>query len=145
MGALLRALAKGLVWLVGLPFKKYRAKVKPVKRSLLSSPAAKELAAYWAVVESKAQSVETRDLAIAEADKLLDAAFKQLGLTGETMSERLKAARALYPDALYERIWQAHKLRNRLAHEVGTVVTDHEIRYSLQTFQWALRELGVFI
>lgn len=139
-------IGKGLWWLVTAPFKLLSGRTASVGRKrLLSAAAAQELAAHWPAIAQKAHNPATRDLAVNEADKLLDAALCQLDLPGQTMGERLKAAQGLFPDHLYNQIWQAHKLRNRLAHEVGVQVGDGEANAALSTFQWALRELGVFI
>jgi hypothetical protein len=55
--------------------------------------------------------------AIIDLDSLLDHGFKGLHLAGSTMGERLKAAKTLFDRDLYNSIWDAHKLRNRLVHE----------------------------
>lgn len=133
---------KGLWWLISLPFKKRAGKQG---KSLLSAATAQQLAGHWQQVTAKAGNPATYDLAIAEADKLLDAAFREIGLPGQTMGERLRAGEALFPQGLYNQIWEAHKLRNRLAHEVGVQISESETKAALSTFQWALRQLGVFI
>lgn len=139
------AVGKAICWLLTLPWRVFQARSNSGKRRLLSPQAARDLANHWNQVQEKSQTPATRDLAIAEADKLLDMGLKLLNLPGKTMGERLKAAEGLFPEPLYNQIWHAHKLRNRLAHEVGVQVSEHEVRTALTSFQWALRELGVFI
>ena len=55
--------------------------------------------------------------AVMEADKLLDQALKMRGVAGSGLGERLKNGKALL-GGMENEAWQAHKLRNRLAHEV---------------------------
>lgn len=57
--------------------------------------------------------------ALIEVDKLLDTAFKHKSIPGDTMGERLKAAKKLYDYKTYDTIWEAHKERNRLVHEMN--------------------------
>lgn len=52
-----------------------------------------------------------------EADKLLDHTMKMRGIRGETMGDRLKNAKSYYDKNAYNNIWEAHKIRNRIAHE----------------------------
>ena len=133
---------RGLWWLVTLPFKK---RGNSTSKSLLSAASAQQFTQYWKEIQTKAATSQTRDLAIAEADKLLDAALKEIGIPGNTMGDRLKASQGLFPDQLYNQVWEAHKLRNRLAHEMGAEVSAQELSTALSAFQWALRTLGVFI
>jgi hypothetical protein len=80
--------------------------------------------------------------AISEADKLLDLALRQQ-VSGDTMGERLKAARPRFSDyAAYDAAWRAHKLRNALAHEVGFDLVPSQAREALADFERALRQLG---
>jgi len=54
--------------------------------------------------------------ALITADKSLDNALKDL-VIGEGMGERLKNSRELFDRNIYNKIWDAHKLRNNLVHE----------------------------
>ncbi len=53
-----------------------------------------------------------------ELDKLVDRYLKNSKIKGETMGERLKSASKLFQKDEYNKIWEAHKIRNTLAHEV---------------------------
>lgn len=79
-------------------------------------------------------------LAVFEADKLLDHALKARGFGGQTMGDRMKRARASIRDN--NSMWQAHKLRNRLAHEAGTRLSGGTVGHAMQGFKAALRDLG---
>ena len=106
-----------------------------------------ELAARWTTIQAMAgPSGGGNGLrqAVAEADKLLDQALRQSGIPGDTMGERLKAARSRFADdrATYDAVWRAHKLRNALAHEVGFDLVPSQAREALRDFERALRDLG---
>lgn len=53
-----------------------------------------------------------------ETDKLLDYTLQQRKVKGETLGERLKNAKDLFDRSTYNNVWEAHKLRNQLVHEV---------------------------
>lgn len=79
--------------------------------------------------------------AILSADKLLDKALKESGVAGETMGERLKHSDKLFQDI--NGVWAAHKLRNRIAHEVGGGEINKVVaRRMLAIYKKALKDLG---
>lgn len=79
-------------------------------------------------------------LAILEADKLLDHALKARGVAGTTMGDRLKNARGRFMNN--NAIWSAHKLRNRLAHEQNVSLTAVTVDQALRGFKGGLKDLG---
>lgn len=79
-------------------------------------------------------------LAIFEADKLLDSALKQRGFRGQTMGERLKDANRAFMDT--DSVWRAHKLRNRLAHEQNVSLGANQADQALRSFKAALKDVG---
>jgi hypothetical protein len=104
-----------------------------------------QFAARWAVIQTMAAG-SGNDLreAVSEADKLLDQALKQSGLSGDTMGDRLKSARARFSDrSINDGAWRAHKLRNALVHEVGFDLIPSQAREAIRDFERALRDLGV--
>jgi hypothetical protein len=82
------------------------------------------------------------ELAVSKADTCLDQAFKVLAIRGSNMGERLRTAQPRFSSTLYQSIWEAHKLRNRLAHELGIVVTEHQAKKAVDDFASALAQLG---
>lgn len=76
------------------------------------------------------------------ADRSLDAALKDL-VVGETMGERLKNAKNLFHPQTYDKIWQAHKLRNALVHESGFEVQGFALKSSIENLKSGLKELGI--
>lgn len=92
----------------------------------------------WGRIESQFQ----RDpkLAIMEADKLLDHVLRKKGYIGP-LGEKLRMAAALFHDVNI--VWNAHKVRNKLAHELEFRISEDEARRVLTQFRAALRDLGI--
>lgn len=78
--------------------------------------------------------------AILSADKLLDKALRESGVPGETMGDRLKKSDRLLQDI--NGVWAAHKMRNRIAHEVGGNVNKVVAKRMLSIYKNALKDLG---
>lgn len=72
----------------------------------------------WLDIESKINSANPGDwrLAILEADIVLFEMLDQMGLPGASLGEKLKAADTSFFSTINE-AWQAHKIRNVIAHE----------------------------
>lgn len=79
-------------------------------------------------------------LAIMNADKLLDQALRERRFKGRTMGERMKSAQKVWKNANH--VWGAHKVRNQLAHEVNASVSYDTTLRSLSAFKQALKDLG---
>ncbi|KKS35667.1 MAG: hypothetical protein UV00_C0032G0018 [candidate division WWE3 bacterium GW2011_GWF1_42_14] len=80
--------------------------------------------------------------ALITADKSLDAVLKEI-VPGETMGERLKNAVDKFDRPTYNRIWDAHKLRNSLVHEAGFEPAYFMITEAVSNLKEALYKLGV--
>jgi hypothetical protein len=88
--------------------------------------------------------IESTRSAIFEADKLLDAALRHNGFRGETMGERLKNAREHFGNnVVYQGLWEAHKMRNAMAHELGFDLPKQVAQQNLEKFEAGLRYLKV--
>ena len=96
---------------------------------------------HWQQIETHKQGGGAGwQVAIFEADKLLDHALKGRGMPGDTMGERLKAARGVFRNN--NDIWFAHKLRNRLAHETNVQLNVMGVDKALRGFKNGLKDLG---
>lgn len=97
----------------------------------------------WQEVRKKIESPNPSDwtLAVIQADAILEGILRETGLPGETLGERLKR---LDPSKLasLNDLWEAHKIRNRIAHEPGRTLAHHEALTALHGYERALRELG---
>ncbi len=79
-------------------------------------------------------------LQLMEADKLLDHMMGRRGYSG-SLGEKLKRNSALFTDL--NALWAAHKLRNRLAHEMNAKITAQEVARALRAFKNAFDDLGL--
>lgn len=79
-------------------------------------------------------------MSIIDADKLLDCALRQRGFGGKTMGERMKSAKNTLTDK--QRVWSAHKLRNKIAHETNVRVSYDDARRALGGLKQGLKDLG---
>ena len=77
---------------------------------------------------------------IIEADKLLDFALGKYGYTG-SLGEKMRKARKLFSDE--NGVWIAHKMRNKLAHEINFEPSEFEFRAALENFRKALLDLKI--
>ncbi|MBY0538633.1 hypothetical protein K2P47_04535 [Patescibacteria group bacterium] len=82
-------------------------------------------------------------LAIIEADIILDDTLKRQGYAGPTLGDRLKS---ISPDTLrsIDDAWQAHKVRNQIAHAgADFVLTQRIARETIMQYERVFKELGV--
>lgn len=79
-------------------------------------------------------------MALISADKLLDRALFETGVSGKTMGDRLKKTSDKFTEL--NSVWYAHKLRNRIAHEPGFSIEYSAARHALAVYKQALQDLG---
>ncbi|NCN12170.1 hypothetical protein CO026_00115 [Candidatus Kaiserbacteria bacterium CG_4_9_14_0_2_um_filter_41_32] len=82
-------------------------------------------------------------LALIEADIILDEVLKQKGYSGTSLGERL---RSISPTTMasIDDAWQAHKVRNQIAHAgPGFVLTSKLARETIVQYEKVFKELGV--
>jgi len=73
------------------------------------------------------------------ADAVLDLALTELGFRG-SLGDKLKTAGPRMPNI--QAVWDAHKLRNRLAHEHDASVNPAEIDRAVRILEHAVRNLS---
>lgn len=101
-----------------------------------------EYQCLWLQVENNLDRAQpaSYNMAVVNADKLLDKALCEMGVPGKNMGERLKRSGDKFTSI--NAVWHAHKLRNQIAHEPGFSVTFEQSRHALRTFRQALKDLG---
>lgn len=77
---------------------------------------------------------------VINGDKLLDKAMSEMGIAGKTMGDRLKKCGDKFSNL--NAVWQAHKLRNAIAHETDLEVSYKRAFNALQIYKQALKDLG---
>lgn len=78
--------------------------------------------------------------AILDADKILDHILKKKGYKG-SLGEKMKKARNLFQDN--NSVWAAHKIRNRIAHEIDFEISSKLAKKTLKQFKKAYSDLGI--
>lgn len=96
----------------------------------------------WNKLLEKIKSDDERDLrlAIIEADSLVDEILKEHGHPGRDMGERLKSIHPAEIDNLND-LWEAHKIRNRLAHEADFHLPLEEAKKTIEIYHKTMEEL----
>ena len=79
--------------------------------------------------------------AIMDADKLLDYALGEMGHRGN-LGNKLKKAPKLFSDL--NGLWQAHKVRNNIAHQIAYKVDEKTYKKSMLSFKRAFQDLKFF-
>lgn len=96
----------------------------------------------WDEITAHLDSARENDwkLAILEADKLVDVALRQKGFPGDTFGDRLTN---IQPGMLVslDGLWWAHRVRNRVAHEMDYFLRYTEARQAVSYYEVALSEL----
>jgi hypothetical protein len=87
-------------------------------------------------------SPESMRLAIIEADGVVDAILKEVGVPGEHMADRLMK---IAPESLssLNRLWRAHRLRNELVHTPGFTLSAEEAKAAMEDYESFLKEIGI--
>lgn len=96
----------------------------------------------WEKLLEKIKSGDERDLrlAIIEADSLVDEILIQHGHPGKDMGERLKS---IHPSEIenLDDLWEAHKIRNRIAHESDFHISLAESKKVISIYHKILKDL----
>lgn len=94
----------------------------------------------WLAVQELCRDKSTWPLAVINGDKLLDEALRKRGFKGKNTGGRLVSARKILSDN--DKVWFAHKLRNRLVHEEDIKLTEAIVKNALAGIRQALKDLG---
>ncbi len=111
----------------------------------LEEMAAKEKLTQWQVVLDHVNSESPAEwkIAILEADDILDEILEDQGYVGNTVAEKLKTM-SRTKIASYDDIWEAHKVRNEIAHggAIDMDLSKKMARDTVAKFGNAFKELG---
>ena len=98
----------------------------------------------WRDIVAQSNSEKQNDWkhAILDADVMLDAAITARGYTGESLGERMKQVSRADVNSIDD-AWEAHKIRNRIAHEGSEMALTHrEARRAILLYERVLKELA---
>ena len=99
----------------------------------------------WEFIQKNVGSENSSDwkLAILDADSMLDELLIARRIPGDTLGERLKSADPADFRTLDD-AWEAHKLRNRIAHEgLNFALSKREARIAVERYERVFREFGL--
>jgi hypothetical protein len=115
---------------------------RPVGEEAVQAEVTGPLRERWNEVLSHLDSAQEAQwkVAVIEADKLVDDAMTRTGFAGETFGDRLTN---IEPGMLVslDGLWWAHKIRNRVAHEMDYFLRYTDARQAIGYYQQALEEL----
>lgn len=121
---------------------KMHEKYEPIH---LEEIAAKEKFVQWKMVLDHVNSESPAEwkIAILEADDILDEILEDQGYVGDTVAEKLKTM-SRTKIASYDDIWEAHKVRNEIAHggAIDMDLSKKMARDTVAKFGNAFKELG---
>ncbi len=86
-------------------------------------------------------SVSDWKIAVIEADKVLDKTLDKRGFLGESLGDKLKKMVPADLPEVYEEVWEAHKIRNRIVHEPDFEITQGESRKLIGIYERAIKKL----
>lgn len=120
-------------------------RVERIRDVVLKSDMSRDLTERtWERIETHFYRGSENDMkvAILEADKVLNEALRASGMPGIQLGDRLKRAKTSQIPNLDD-LWQAHKLRNQIAHEPDFKLKRDLAERALGIYQIALKNLGV--
>ncbi len=94
----------------------------------------------WKELQKGLSKADTWPMAIIQADSLLDEALRKKRFKGKTMGERMVSAQKSLSNN--DAAWYAHKLRNKIVHEVDVKLTQKDVQKALLGLRQALKDLG---
>ena len=114
-------------------------------KSIVPPETAKEspLGSKWDEIQRHLNSTKEAEwkFAVIEADSLVDNVLRASGYPGDTMGDRLKNIDKSQVVTLDE-LWEAHKIRNRLAHDLNYFLRYGEAKRAVQLYEKTLKELN---
>ncbi len=122
----------GVAALVALAFIAFVA--LRLRKRKLSGSAKRQLLAQWNALGS----IQDAARRVLEADSILDKALGASGFQG-SLGEKLKQAGPRFSD--FNAVWTAHKLRNRIAHEPGSQISEQESSRAIAALRRAFEDL----
>ena len=80
--------------------------------------------------------------ALITADKCLDNALRDI-VDGESLGDRLKNSERMFNRDLYNKIWEAHKIRNNIVYAAGSDAPYFVVTSDVNNLKEGLSALGV--
>lgn len=123
-GVVLAGLVGILVWL--------RRRKRPLDKAYFQKE--------WRDLQKLLRNKERWDVALVQADNLLDIALKKNKFRGKNMGERLVKAQRQFTDN--DGVWFGHKLRNKVESEPDYKLKEADLKEALVGIRQGLKDLG---
>lgn len=116
----------------------YDTKVEPAYQE---SNGDTTLARRWESISTHINSDNPNDWkqAIIDCDMILDQILTEMGYRGESVGEKLKRVVPGDMKSL-DAAWEAHKVRNQIAHEPGFAITHHDAKHTVNKYRSVFEE-----
>lgn len=126
--------AAGTVVLVILIFilVRWRLRKRPLKQDYFKDE--------WKSLQKLLRNKDRWDVALVQADNLLDIALKKKHFRGKSMGERMVKAQRIFADN--DALWFAHKLRNKIESDPKVKLKEADLKEALIGIRQALKDLG---
>ena len=111
-------------------------------KEFMPPPSREKNVEEWAdiLIKSRSPDENQRKFSLIAADSLIEKILAMAGYDGENLGERLKKIESSDLDSLND-VWEAHKVRNRIAHEADYRLSMEDSAAAIGRFEKALREL----
>lgn len=125
-------------WILNLLFGSRAKKAKSIK-----AETKEKIISDWRAIDAQIKGGTPSQLkqALITADKTLDNILRDM-FEAEKMADRLKIAKDYFDYDLYQRVWDAHKMRNNIVHESGYDPSHILIEKSIRDLRKAVSTLG---
>lgn len=94
----------------------------------------------WSDLQKLLRNKERWDVALVQADNLLDIALKKNRMRGRSMGERLVKAQRIFTDN--DSLWFGHKLRNKIESDPDMKLKESDLKQALMGIRQGLKDLG---
>lgn len=94
----------------------------------------------WRDLQKLLRNKERWDVALLQADNLLDIALKKNKFRGKSMGERLVKAQRQFSDN--DGVWFGHKLRNKIESDPKMKLKESDLKDALVGLRQGLKDLG---
>lgn len=120
---------------------KHDLKIEPAFEDVSVAPGSRDLTMRWRQAQALLNSQNPNDWkqAILEADAMLLDILTGLGYQGDGVGEKLKRVQPGEMKSLDD-AWEAHKMRNTIAHEAGFPLDHHQATQTFHRFRKVFEE-----
>lgn len=131
------AIGSGLWFLISYPFKLLFGK----RKTLFNK---QENFKKWLEIEKLLNSGDIihAEQAVMRGDKFFENILKIAGVNGNTFADKLRSYEKKFSSNIYQYVWDAHKLRNKIAHNAEYKPTIEECKNALNKFRQGLENIG---